>query len=82
MPLKNRKRPRIDNAIRKVLTDAEADIGFEEGSDVLLRLGCYLFLEKVARESRDVALMEDKKQINGLVLRKAVKSVLSDVRQF
>jgi len=73
----------MDTAIRRAALQSNPNVTFDEGTDTLLRLGCYLFLEKVAAEAHEVARLEGKKSdVSSEDVRKAVKSVLSDVRQF
>jgi len=81
--LKTRKRSRMDTAIRRVVQQASPNVVFEEGSDILLRLGCFLFLEKIAEESHESARLEGKKsEIGGEDFRKALKTLISDIKQF
>lgn len=80
--MSSRKRARIDKAIRTVVLDMSPESHFEEGVDTLLRLGCLLYLERLANESREVAAFDGKKHVNAQVVKKAAKSVVSDIRQF
>ena len=81
--MKSRKRSRMDTAIRRAVLEASPHVSFDEGTDTLLRLGCFLFLERVASEAHEAARLEGKKtEVNGEDVRKAVKTVISDIRQF
>ena len=73
----------MDTAIRRSVAQTNPNVVFDQGTDALLRLGCYLFLEKVAKEAHEVARIEGKKSdVNSEDVRRAVKTVLSEVRQF
>lgn len=73
----------MDTAIRRAVHETNPHVTFDDGTDTLLRLGCLLFLEKVAAEAHEVARLEGQKsEVSADDVRKAVKSVLSDVRQF
>ena len=81
--MKSRKRSRMDTAIRRAVNETSPNVTFEDGTDTLLRLGCFLFLEKVALEAHEAARLEGKKsEVNGEDVRKAIKSVIADIRQF
>jgi len=81
--MRTRKRSRMDTAIRRAVLQTNPNVVFDDGTDTLLRLGCFLFLEKVAKEAHEAARLEGKKtEVNGEDVRKAVKTVLSEVRQF
>lgn len=71
-----------DAQVRKVVTEASPDVTFEDGADTLLRLGCFLFLEKVAKEAHELGRIEEAKKVTGPVATRACKSAMSDVRQF
>jgi hypothetical protein len=73
---------KVDIGVRKVVSEASFNYTFEEGADVLLRLGSLLFLEKLAKEAQDLARLEGQKRVTAPVAVKATKAVLSDVRQF
>lgn len=73
----------MDTAIRRNVTLTNPNVVFDEGTDTLLRLGCYLFLEKVAQEAHETARIEGKKtDVNGDDVRRAATAILSEVRQF
>ena len=73
----------MDNAVRRVARDSNPNLVFEEGTDVLLRLGCLLFLEKVAKEAHETARAEGRTmEVSSEDVKPAAKAVLSDVRQF
>ena len=80
--VKTRKRARIDQAVRKIVLEVSPDAQFESGADTLLRLGCLLYLERLASESRDTAVLDRKNHISAQVVSKAAKTVISDIRQF
>jgi len=77
-----KKRSRVDNGVRKTVLSSFPNTTFDEGTDKLLRLGSLLFLERLAHESREVASLEGKRYVGGDEVRKALKAVLSDIRQF
>jgi histone H3/H4 len=73
----------MDNAVRRVAKQSNPNLVFEEGTDVLLRLGCLLFLEKVAKETHETARAEGRKlEVSSEDVKRAATAVLSEVRQF
>jgi hypothetical protein len=81
--MQSAKRRKMERAIRRRVLETSPNVVFEDGTDTLLKLGCLLFLEKVASEAREVARLEGSKtKVGGDEVKKAVTSVMADVRQF